>query len=415
MRRSYQKRDEAPPGEGLFFEGTIKKVLYKGDTSWGIILVEAKDKYVQTLNAIKPPERNTKFFNPPEVIKCVGNFPTHTPGVGLEIKGYWKTDPKFGLQFSATSIQMAENVISDEISRDSLVRLLSSISGIGPSRAGAIADAYRGDMQALSKDLDAGGKATEENCREVISPKIIALIPADVAIKMCKEWKDISKKAGILGFLYNLDIGGALADRILDTYSNQNMNYDQIKSLVTSNPYRLADDIWGISFTTADKIALALGISPDSPYRKISCVSFLLDEAAREGHTWLTTQQLAADVLKTIGRPMIPLEVMTDPNYMYITSESNFSMSAPQIPSESLDYVNNLVPDDYKQETKDEFLPFSAFVESTMREKFVVFKFTSDPRSSTGIAKKEVALDEVKIARKFLAGKKIKEEKEARV
>src|SRR5262249_40396730 len=103
-----------------------------------------------------------------------------------------------------------------------------------------------------------------------IGPKRIQLIR--------DSWKQQKAVRNILVFLQSHGIGTARAVRIYKTYG------DQAISLVRENPYRLATDIWGVGFQTADELAAKLGVDRRSPLRARAAIRYVLQESSGEGH-----------------------------------------------------------------------------------------------------------------------------------
>ena len=111
-----------------------------------------------------------------------------------------------------------------------------------------------------------------------------------------ESWERQKEIKNIMLFLQSHDVSTAFAVKIYKTYGNQSIE------MVKENPYRLADDIWGIGFKTADKIAEKLGIGRDDPMRCRSGVQYTLNALADEGHVYALREQLvkkAVSLLET--------------------------------------------------------------------------------------------------------------------
>jgi hypothetical protein len=103
-------------------------------------------------------------------------------------------------------------------------------------------------------------------------------------------------------FLQGVGVSTSLAVRIYKKYGDASV------SVVRSEPYRLAADVWGIGFKTADTIAAAVGIARDSPERIKAGLAYTLSEAADDGHCYLPAPNLIADAAKILD---VPSELIT--------------------------------------------------------------------------------------------------------
>ena len=101
-----------------------------------------------------------------------------------------------------------------------------------------------------------------------------------------KAWKEQKEIKNVMLFLQSNGVSTAYAVKIYKTYGNESIN------IVKSNPFRLADDIWGIGFKTADKIAQQLGFEKNSFERCRSGIIYVLNELSNDGHCYLKREQL---------------------------------------------------------------------------------------------------------------------------
>src|SRR5262249_5675233 len=116
-----------------------------------------------------------------------------------------------------------------------------------------------------------------------------------------ESWQEQKAVRGIMVFLQSHGIGTARAVRIYKTYGEQAVD------LVRANPYRLATDIWGVGFQTADQLAGRLGIDRDSPLRARAALRFILQQLSHEGHVGFPE---AGVVERTAALTDIPREVI---------------------------------------------------------------------------------------------------------
>ena len=205
-----------------------------------------------------------------ELVTVVGNLADAVVGSVLLIEGEWTNNPKYGTQFSA---QKWEETVPATIY--GIEKYLGSglIKGVGPVYAKKIVQKFGTDTIAVIED-------TPERLSEVegIGEKRIQ--------RISESWERQKEIKNIMLFLQNYDISTAFAAKIYKHYGN-----DSIET-VKKNPYKLADDIWGIGFKTADKIAFKLGFEKENPERCRSGILYTLNQLADEGHVYAEKEQL---------------------------------------------------------------------------------------------------------------------------
>jgi exodeoxyribonuclease V alpha subunit len=212
----------------------------------------------------------TKARGHRDVVTVVGHAATIAAGEWITASGQWVNDRTHGQQFKARFLRT-----SLPTSADGIEKYLSSgmIQGIGPAYAKKLLRAF-GD-----KVFDVI-EATPDRLREVngIGPVRTGRIVA--------AWAEQKAVREIMVFLHSHGVGTARAVRIYKTYGP-----DAIQ-IMTENPYRLARDIRGIGFKTADAIAMKLGIEKTATVRVRAGISYALTEAMDEGHCGLPTDEL---------------------------------------------------------------------------------------------------------------------------
>ncbi len=210
------------------------------------------------------------------LVTVVGALPEIQPGESVEFQGEWVTDARYGRQFRAESVKQTMPATVE-----GMRRYLGSglIKGIGPRTAEKIVAHF--GLETLDV-LD----RTPERLREVpdVGPKRMRMI--------ARAWQEQQALKEVMLFLQGHQVSTALAIKIYKAYG------DEAIEKVTENPYRLARDIWGIGFLTADKIARDLGLPPDSPHRMAAGVVYALNEATNDGHVFLPRHEL---VEKAVG------------------------------------------------------------------------------------------------------------------
>ena len=202
--------------------------------------------------------------NHAELITVVGNLAAINPGESLLLQGEWVDNPKYGRQFQ---IEKYETVLPANVV--GLRKYLGSglIKGIGPKMAALIVRKFGMDTMDIIE----------------YEPEKLARVPGigQKRVEMIKEaWEAQREIKNVMIFLQSHDVSTAHAAKIYKTYEN-----DAIP-IVTENPYRLADDIYGIGFVTADTIAQKLGINKDAPQRVQAGIKYVLSQKADEGHVF---------------------------------------------------------------------------------------------------------------------------------
>ena len=205
-----------------------------------------------------------------DVVTVVGHAATIAAGEWITASGEWVNDRTHGQQFKARFLRT-----SPPTSADGIEKYLSSgmIRGIGPAYARKL-------LRAFGEKVFDIIEATPDRLREVegIGPVRAASILA--------AWAEQKAVREIMVFLHSHGVGTARAVRIYKTYGP-----DAIQ-VMTENPYRLARDIRGIGFKTADAIAMKLGIEKTAMVRVRAGISYALTEAMEEGHCGLPTAEL---------------------------------------------------------------------------------------------------------------------------
>src|SRR3954471_19119785 len=212
----------------------------------------------------------TKARGHRDLVTIVGHAATIAAGEWITALGEWINDRTHGQQFKARFLRT-----SPPTSADGIEKYLSSgmIRGVGPVYAKKL-------VRAFDEKVFDVIEATPDRLREVagIGPVRAASILA--------AWAEQKAVREIMVFLHSNGVGTARAVRIFKTYGA-----DAIQ-VMTENLYRLARDIRGIGFKTADAIAMKLGIDKTAMIRVRAGISFALTEAMDEGHCGLPTEEL---------------------------------------------------------------------------------------------------------------------------
>ncbi len=208
-------------------------------------------------------------------VPVVGNFVSVTPGEILSMEGSWGMHPKFGEQFRMERYETLAPATAEGIRK-----YLGSglIKGIGPVMAKRIVARFGEETLEIIDQFP-------EKLLEVEG------IGAYRLEKIQKAWADQKDIRELMVFLRSHNVSAAYATRIFKHYGKSSLE------VVQNNPYRLAMDVFGIGFVTADKIASNMGFSKDSPLRAEAGVLYVLQKATEEGHacvprTWLLNKSL---------------------------------------------------------------------------------------------------------------------------
>jgi len=216
-----------------------------------------------------------------DLITAVGPLLGAQVGESLRMKGRWTSHPRYGKQFEVHSYTTMLPATVQGIRR-----YLGSglIKGIGPVMAERMVGHFGVDIMHIIEDSPA--RLIEV---DGLGPKRTAMITA--------AWAEQKAIKEVMIFLQGVGVSTSLAVRIYKKYG------DAAISVVRSEPYRLAADVWGIGFKTADTIAAAVGIARDSPERIKAGLAYTLSEAADDGHCYLPVPNLVTDAGKILEVP----------------------------------------------------------------------------------------------------------------
>lgn len=234
--------------------GTIERIIYQNkDNGFAVFVMHISAHQSVTAN---------------------GHMPSLVPGEQVSVTGTWNMHKKFGKQFT---VKTCETKVPTSII--GLKKYLGSglIKGIGPVYGEKLVNFFG------ERVLDIIDK----------SPEMLKKIPGigEKRIeKIISAWKDQKEISHIMVFLQNKGISALYATKIYKQYRSQAIE------IITENPYRLAQDIWGIGFKTADAIAQKSGVAPDSQKRITAAITHLIQTASGDGHLYVELELLKKDV-----------------------------------------------------------------------------------------------------------------------
>ncbi len=205
-------------------------------------------------------------------VTIVGRAASVAPGEWLTANGSWENDRNYGQQFRARFMRLSPPTTTDGIER---YFASGMVRGIGQVYARKLVRAFGDRLFDIIE--------TEPwRLRDIagIGPKRVE--------RIVEAWAEQKAVREIMVFLHSHGVGATRAIRIYKTYGADALQ------IMSENPYRLAHDIRGIGFTTADTIAMKLGIRPDAMVRLRAGVNYGLSEAAGEGHCGLPLEELVS-------------------------------------------------------------------------------------------------------------------------
>ncbi len=227
------------------FEGTLEKIRYYNEESAYLV--------------------GSFRCSDGKSLVIVGSFPPLQEGENLQIKGEWQVHKRYGKQLE---VEQWERLMP--VTEEGMKSYLASglIKGIGPVTAERIVKAF--GLDAL--------EIMEKEPHRLQEIEGIGTVKAANIIKSYSQYKDIQN---VLVFLQSYGVTVNQAMRLYRRYGSETV------SCVQENPYRMAEDVFGIGFKTADKIARQMGLPAGAPERVQSAITYTLSRASEQGHVFL--------------------------------------------------------------------------------------------------------------------------------
>lgn len=226
------------------------------------------------------------FSTTEEDIIVVGTFPGVEEGETLIINGEYTIHPTYGRQIKAESFESTQ---PSDISGIEHYLQSGSVKGVGKATAKRIVSKFKEDTFRI----------IEEEPHRLAEIKGISLKKAISIADQVMEKKELRD---VIIFLDGYGIGSAMALKIYRKFGTE------VYRIIRENPYRLADDVDGIGFITADKIALRMNMDMDSDYRIKAAIIFVLNKSLTEGHTFIRRENLRMSVGMLLKFEVEPLD-----------------------------------------------------------------------------------------------------------
>ncbi|OPC83639.1 helicase [Embleya scabrispora] len=254
---------ETGAGGGAVLEAVLERITYQNDENgWTVARVDTGRSGT-------------------ELLTVVGALLGAQPGESIRMRGRWGSHPQFGKQFQVESFS---TVLPATV--QGIRRYLGSglIKGIGPKTADRIVEHFGvRSLDVIDED------ATQLIQVPGLGPKRTKLIAA--------AWEEQKAIKEVMVFLQGIGISTSPAVRIFKEYGDASI------TVVRTEPYRLAADVWGIGFKTADAIAKAVGIPHDAPQRIKAGLQYTLSEGSDSGHCYLPADVLVDAAVKILDVP----------------------------------------------------------------------------------------------------------------
>ncbi len=252
--------------ETAALEGTLERIVYtNADSKWTVARLRVEGQS--------------------ELATIVGNLVEVPPGAALRLRGSWVKDPKYGEQFRVrTYVTLTPSTL------EGIERYLGSglVPGVGPVLAKRIVETFGAHtLEVIEKhperlsEVSGLGKRKAETLRAA--------------------WREQQAVADVMLFLQGCGVSPAFASRIYKRYG------DKAIELVREDPYRLALEIWGIGFKSADAIAERLGVARDSPRRAQAGILHLVHTLGEEGHVFYPRSELVDQASQVLGIDIVIL------------------------------------------------------------------------------------------------------------
>lgn len=242
-------------------KGMIQEVIFRNDdNNYTVVLVDVND----------------------EMITATGKFPIINEGEWVELNGRFVLNKKYGEQFAVDSVRM-----SPPNTTDGIVRYLSSglIPGVGPITA----------MNIVNKFGEATLDIIRFNPERLSEVKNVSKRKAE---EICKAYEEVHQMQNAVMIMQQYKISTNLAIKIYNHYG------EGTEDILKNNPYKMVEDIDGVGFFTADKIAMALGVPEGSDFRiRAGILHVMKENSDKNGNTYMQSLALTEGVYELLNIP----------------------------------------------------------------------------------------------------------------
>ena len=262
--------------DAVELSGTLERVLFHNEENGYTVLRLQPDAPLPGQSKVQGAPARGLSRDP---VTCVGHMAQPQPGVHLKIAGRWQVNARYGRQIH---FDMAEEILPATSEGIRLYLASGLIKGVGTELAGRIVEKFGADtIRILDEE--------PERLREIrgVGKKNFERIH--------QSWQEHRSIRDLMLFLQPHGITPAYALRIHRAYGAEAL------AVVRENPYRLAMDIHGIGFVTADAAARKLGFEADSPLRVQAGVLYVLQKATDDGNVFLPQAALLAQTCEQLG------------------------------------------------------------------------------------------------------------------
>lgn len=250
-----------PPDPGKSLTGVLERIVYENEDN-GFFVGRLRVK------------------GEAELVTFVGQVMAVSPGETVRLWGDWVEDRRFGRQFKA---ERYETVLPS--TAKGIEKYLGSglVDGVGPKYARRLVEAFGVDTL----------RVIDEEPRKL---RRVQGIGPKRAARIREAWEAHRAQQSVMVFLQGHGVGTGLAVRIYKQFG------DGAAAVLRENPYRLAEEVQGVAFKTADTIARSVGIAEDAPRRIEAGLVYVLQRATSEGHVFLTKEGLFEAAGELLGR-----------------------------------------------------------------------------------------------------------------
>jgi exodeoxyribonuclease V alpha subunit len=250
--------------------GVVERITYQNPDNGYTVARLVPERASEEARAVRDDDR---------LVTVVGTMAELEPGEAIVAHGWWRNDSRHGWQFQAQDYRTTLPA-----TLQGMKKYLGSglVKGVGPVMAGRIVDTFG---EATFEVIDADPQRLTQ---------VIGIGPVR-ASRVAATWAEQRHIREVMTVLQSFGVSTSLAVRIYRRFG------DQSSRIVSQEPYRLAREVWGIGFKTADRIARAVGIAADAPARLEAGVLHSLGAAADAGHTLLPESELAQQAADLLG------------------------------------------------------------------------------------------------------------------